>query len=179
MNNFPEFLLSVLSSLIASIIFLFIILSYLRPKISISPYIIENPDYDDPHETAFCFKILNESKHSAFDIRLELCLLKKITVKTGKMDTRRTSLKLKRDYIAHVPKHQTDKKIRHFAKHAVIFRCTEKLKDLLADENNCVELQVSLRHGLTGLGKVFYAEFTQNAIRPGRFIFGNSLELES
>lgn len=174
-----DFILSIIASLLASIGFLYLILTYLRPKIEISRYVIKISDFDDPTTCAFCFKILNKSKHTAFDIRLELCLLKRIAVGAGLMDTRRTPLKLKRDFISHLEKRISNKKIKtvSFAHHALIFRTFEDLDKILNDENHCIELQVSLRHGLTGLGKVFKQEFTKSSLSNRSFAYGNSLDL--
>ena len=173
-----DYFLSISCNLLAAVVFLYFILYCLRPKIEISPYIIKVADYDNPEINAFHFKMVNKSKHSAFDVRLELNLLKKNTVKKGKMDTRRTPIDLKRSFISHVPRGKSDKKTQQFAPHAVIFRCLQDIESTLNDMT-CLELQITIRHGLSGLSKVFSEEFTLGSIKKGKFAYGNSLEIES
>lgn len=174
-----DFLFGVLASFIASLTFLYFILRFYIPRVKISKFIVKMADYDDPSKSVYCFKILNKSSFSAYDVHLEVCQLQKIPNDGDMIDSRRTKLNLIRSHIAHVPKFIKTKNIKHFAPHAVIFRCTDDLEPILADEFRSVEFQVTLRHGLTGLSRVYKWEFAKLAAlsKTKSFEFGNGMGL--
>jgi hypothetical protein len=177
--TFFDFLLGIAASFIASLAFLYFILRFYIPRIEISKFIVKMADYDDPEKFTYCFKILNKSRFSAYEVQLELCQLIKIPNDGELIDLRRTKLKLIRSHIAHMPKFIPTKKIKHFAPHAVIFRCPDDLEPILTDEHKSVELQVTLRHGLTGLSRVYKWEYARPASlsKTKEFGFGNNMGL--
>ena len=49
---------------------------------------------------------------------------------------------------------------------------------IVEEERNSLQLQVTLKHGLTGLSKVFSMEYvTCNDIQTGQFKFGNNFNI--
>lgn len=177
-----DFILAIGSSFLASLAFLYFILRIYIPRISISQHIIIRPDFENPQETVYLFKILNISWFSAYEVNIELTKLIKIPNSDNQMDVRITVLALKKNHLAHIPKHISSKRIKktHFAPHAILFRTSEDLEGILNDDSRSVELQVSLRHGLTGLSRVYKREFARpGAICKGKeFKFGNDLGVE-
>lgn len=80
--------------------------------------------------------------------------------------------------MSHIPKFIKIKDKEAFAPHAIIMTCLDDLKPILEDDNKSVEVQVILRHGLTGLAKVFHYEYsTTNTVKQGIFDFGNQLTI--
>lgn len=178
MEHLLSFVIGLLGSLVASVIFLYYILTKLRPRIDISPYIAYFKDLNVPDSKRYYFKIVNKSSHAAFDVRFRICELIRWPAANGKMHEQRKDLEVRKEYLSHVPKY---KKIRDgdtFAPHAIIITCLDDRKPILEDTNKCIELQVLLRHGLTGLSKVFHYEYSNiNSVKEGIFDFGNQLTI--
>jgi hypothetical protein len=94
------------------------------------------------------------------------------------MHERRIDCKIKKDYIANIPKYKKLKNDDIFAPHAIVFTCLDDLELILQDENKCVEVQLFVKHGLTGLGKVFKYEYsTMEEVKDRPFNFGNNLTI--
>lgn len=129
----------------------------------------------------YVFKIINKSWFSAFDIQLELFKLEPYRVSAKGINNRIKAVDLKLNEIKHIPPYSTTKKCnkRSFAPHAVLFRTDEILEEILKKEGETLQLQITLRHGLTGLSRVYQKDYiTINHIKVGQFKFGNSLEIE-
>lgn len=98
MDYFLNFLLGVIASLIASTLFLYYILTKLRPKIEISPVIAYYKDFTIPAEKRYYFKFINKSIHPAYDLRLRVCELIRQPAGNGKMHEQRKDLRLRTDF---------------------------------------------------------------------------------
>ena len=107
-----------------------------------------------------------------------LCELIRLPAGNGKMNEQRKDLRLKSDFLAHIPKYIPIIDGATFAPHAIILTCLDDLKPILDDDNKCVEFQVILRHGLTGLSSVFSYEYSNlTSVKHGIFDFGNQLTI--
>lgn len=180
MDILLNILLGIIASLIASILFLYYILTKLRPKILISPSIGYYKDFTVPGEKRYYFKFINKSIHTAYDVRLRVCELIRQPAGNGKMHEQRKDLKLRTDFLSNVPRYIKIKDKETFAPHAVILTCLDDLQPILDDDNKSVELQVILRHGLTGLAKVFNYEYSSmSTVKNGIFDFGNHLTISA
>lgn len=167
----------VLGSILASVVFLYFILAYLRPHIKISPNISKT--YDEQFKQfRYSFKIINYSKHSAYDLKCDLVALKKIPVDGSNMNVRMTPVSLREAYLDYLPKYATDKKCKPFAQHAQQFKSFEaEIETILRDEKQSLQFSLTAKHGLTGLSKHFKMEFaTIDVLKDSRFKFGNNLE---
>lgn len=174
-----NFLLGFIGSLLASIIFLFYILRYLRPTIEISKLIAYYRDFNIEGENRYYFKFINKSIHSAFDVKIRVCELIRWPAGNGKMNEQRKDLNLRTSFLAHVPRYRkTNDNEDTFAPHAVVITCLDDLRPILEARDKCVEIQVILRHGLTGLAKVFHYEYSESTmVKPAMFDFGNQLTI--
>lgn len=176
MNYAINFLLGFVGSLAASLIFLLYVLHRFRPNIEISPFISRGKDYDDNSIVVYRFKFINKSKYEGFDVRMEINQLSKIPCGNGQMNTRRKALDLKKDFISHLAPYKKSKDGEIFGRFAQVFTCMEDIEPILKNENKSVEIQITLRHGLTGLGKVFKKEFADfNVVHDLNFAFGEDL----
>ena len=167
-------LLSIGCSLIASFIFLFCVLMLFRPRIKICPFICMNNDnIIGDNNNYYYFKIVNTSLFSAYDMKVQLSVLKKYpTPPSGMMNKRTIPLSLVLDTVSHLPSYKP-LWIRRDANHCIRFRTVDDLTILINDEFNSIQLQVTLRHGLTGLVKVFYQDFADiSLIKQGKFTYG-------
>src|ERR1035437_5929071 len=84
--TWSHFFFGLTYALVASLIFLFIVLVFLRPKIEISPFICKQiNNLDKETDFFYVFKIINKSYFSAFDVQIE-CF--KTTLYRGKTSFR-------------------------------------------------------------------------------------------
>lgn len=163
---------SVISGIVASFIFLFLVLIFFKPKILISPHICKGRLNDtDPHDYYF-IKVINISFFSAYDIKFELPQTDKYTAENGQMHIRNTSLLLVADKASHIAGYRPSW-LRKNAAYAVRIRTTENLVEILRNDYKSVQIKISLRHGLTGLSKVKTKEYTDTSqVKTGRFKYG-------
>lgn len=167
-----EFWSSVVSGIVASFIFLFLVLILFKPKILISPHICKGRLNDTDPDEYYFIKLINISLFSAYDIKFELLQADKYTAENGQMHTRNTSLILVADKASHIPGYRPSW-LRKNAPYAVRVRTTENLREILRNDYKSVKIKVSLRHGLTGLSKVKTKEYTDTSqVKNGRFRYG-------
>ena len=173
-----DFFLSIGASLIASIIFIFLLLLYLRPNIKISPYVCQQKDtFDNSGRECYMFKVVNLSLFSAYDIAVELSSLVSYPVKDG-MNFRFFPLTLKTDKLNFIASYRPKWYRKNYADYAMIFRTYDDLKEILDNERNSIKIQVTLRHGLTGLSKVHYMDYVNcSDIKKGHFLFGKNFNV--
>lgn len=116
---------------------------------------------------------MNTSIFSGNDVKAELNVLERYpTPPTGMMNTRTSSLKLKSDYICSIEPARA-KWIRREANHCVRFRTDENLEEIVNSEFKSVEFQIYLRHGLTGLVRVFKQEYSDiSLIKNAKHAYG-------
>jgi len=176
--NLFHFGISILESLIASIIFIFLLLIYLRPRLKISTKIGSEKDtIDNSNELYYLFKVVNMSWYSAYDIYVELNLLIPYNVKEG-INYRSISLPLKRDKLNFIAPFRPKWYKKDYGQHAMIFRTKEDLSKILEKNSNILRLQVTLKHGLSGLSKVYHKSYIGTSdIIKGHFEFGNSFKI--
>ena len=173
-----DFLLSILASLTASILFIFLLLIWLRPNVKISPQICKYKDtFDNSERYCYLFKIVNLSWFSAYDISVDLSSLVSYPVKEG-MNFRFSPLTLKTDKLNFIAPYRASWLKKNYGEYAMIFRTFDDLSGILNDERKSIKIQVTLRHGLTGLSKVYYMDFVNcSDIKEGHFIFGKKINV--
>ena len=174
--TYGEMAFNMICSFTASILFLFFILIFLKPSITISPVIsICVPEFEG--KEFYIFKIVNRSYFSAYDVNMELYLVQTYaSPPSGKLNNRYTKLVLKLNDISHLPNRPLLK--GRTADYAIRFKTEEDLSTILKDPANSIEIRVKLKHGLTGLSKVYgyqYCDLTE--IKKGKFAHGKSFEI--
>jgi hypothetical protein len=174
-----DFTLSIIASIIASVIFIFLILFLLRPKVKIAPQICKKLDtYDDVQKDCYCFKIINLSVFSAYDINVELSSLVSYPVKDG-LNFRYTPLQLKTDKLNFIAPYRPRILKKNYADYAMIFRTYENIEAILDKESNSIQIQITLKHGVTGLSKVYNMNFAScSEIKGGNFAFGKNFYIQ-
>ncbi len=179
-----DYVLNILCNILASIAFLFIVLYTLRPTIRICDKISKQRNtFNDtpPTDHTYVFKFVNRSWHSSFDINLELFVLEEYRATAKGRNRRMKPITLKRNHIKHVPSFSYDRssKKRESAPHAILFRTNENLEEILTAQEKTLQLQVTLRHGLSGLSRVYHKDYINiSDVKQGVFKFGNSTEIE-
>ena len=178
MFSCKELLMGISTSLVASLIFLFILLIFLRPRVKIAPIICLQKDiFENTSRDCYIFKIINLSYFSAYDISLELCNQVTYPVKDG-INYRYFPLKLKTNHLNFVAPYRPRWYKKEYGKYAMLFITYENISEIIDNERNSIKIQVTLKHGLTGLTKVFSAEYVSTSdIAKGYFAFGNNFKI--
>lgn len=178
-STLSEFIIGISSSLIASLIFLFILLFFLRPNLRIAPSICLQKDvFDNTGRNCYIFKVINLSYFSAYEISIELCNQVTYPVKDG-INYRYFPLKLKTDYLNYVAPFRPKWFKSEYGKYAMLFISHENILEIIENERNSIKIQVTLKHGLSGLTKVFNKEFVSTSdVINGHFAFGNNFKIK-
>jgi hypothetical protein len=181
MNTFwGQMGIELLGGVIGSFIFLWIVLLMLRPHIKIGDKIAKQANiFDGESEFTFLFKIINCSIYDAFEIELELFEVYMFPAFPSGTNSRLTAIELKRKQLRQIPRwRKIKKKNAHLADHCVSFRTNVDLEKILKDESKSLQLQITLKHGLTGLSRVYRVNYpSKRCIQEGEFRFGHSFEV--
>lgn len=182
MDFILSFLFNVLCDMVAAFAFLFFVLYILRPRIAISDCIAKQENtYDKSTQYVYIFKIYNQSLFSAFDLQFELFQQTQYRADKYGINQINHPLNLHVSGVKHLPRYHSSRmcKKTSFAKHAYLFRTGEDLEQILRDDSKTIQLQIVLRHGLTGLSRVYKKDYINiNDIKTGKFKFGNSCNIE-
>jgi len=175
--TFSNFLLSILSSLIASFIFLIVILVLLRPSIKIGNVITIESDLE---KQCYRMKFYNTSVFSAYDANISLVIL----------EERPAEPKGKHIFFEEVSLTKSDFNIifkwlpmfltKNYAHNCTQVKTFANLEEILKHPNKSLQLKITLRHGLTGLSKSFVKNYNTDAVlKKGSFAFGNTFDIIS
>jgi hypothetical protein len=167
-----QILYSILCSVAASFLFLFLVLLFFKPKIRISPFVCKGKFIEGDCIDYFFIKLVNVSLFSAYDIIIELLEVDRYPTSNGQMNQRFRPLTLVLNHISHIPGYRPSW-IRKNAPYAIRVRTTEDLTNILINDYKSVMVKISLRHGLTGLVKVHSKEYIDtDQIKSGKFNYG-------
>lgn len=173
---FTKLLSDIPIKITSSLAFLYVALFLLKPWIKIAPFICK--DNKDPDGEPYRIKIVNHSWFSAFDVKIEMNELERVpTPPTGMMNERYTPLKVKYNHVFYLPPYRP-KWCRKEARHALRVKPLDDLEKILTNENKSIQIQVSVRHGLGGLSKVFMQEYSDiSQIKEGRYTYGTKFDV--
>ena len=176
------FFQGVLASLLASIIFLFFILFTLAPSIKISGFIAKRNGVAARNEpdTVYVFKFINKSYFNCFDINIELFMLERLPQGgNGKWDTRYKRMEVVESSLKFVRGFWYFGEINKAANYAVLPKTFENIEALINDDHIFLQLQITARHGLTGLSRVFKRDFAiaHDCIKDGKHKHGKHLDM--
>lgn len=161
-------------AIVASLIFLFIVLLLFKPKIKICPFLCHVNNNGDPF---YQFKFVNHSFFSAHDVKVELSTIRRIPMGGGNYNNEYKDLTLVNGMISHIPGRRIFWVKNMANPHCITVRSYDHINAILADDLNGITLKVSLKHGLTGLSKVFEQEYAnEQDIMNGKFKPGTKFE---
>lgn len=173
----PNLIFNIFCSLMASFIFIFTLLYFLKPKFEIVPYIAKNDSpFDDVKDICYSFKIINKSFFGAYDIQAKANYYAIRQGENGIVNKIYSKIELKTDKINFVPQFKPFKK--NYGENCIQFFTYENLSAKMNGGTNHVQFQVTARHSLTGLNNIFTYEFVnKGTIIEGRFKEGNYKEV--
>jgi hypothetical protein len=168
-------IIELLGGVFGSFIFLFTVLIFCKPKIRICNFICRVDRVRS--ESYYAFKFVNLSVFAAHEINVELHQSRRIPMGEGKFNTTYERKSLVNGSISHVMARSAKWRRKQNNPHCIIVRTHENLREILEDDFNCLILRVSLKHGLTGLLKVFEQEYgNEEDIKVGKFKPGTRFE---
>ncbi len=164
------FLISTISSLLVSFIFLWFVLHKLRPIIKISSHVCRRPEkYDnngiEDNRNKYSFKIVNKSIYDTFDINVELLLLTPINHTGAKSNLASRHLSVRTSNMTHISRfRRKDSHLDPFKRFAILIHTNEDLDNFLKVQNSFVQIRITARHGLSGLAKTFEQHFSDPSV---------------
>jgi hypothetical protein len=172
----PDFVLQVAYNLIASFVFLFTILFFLRPSIKIADKIASHRD--ENNQPCFRIKFYNTSLYSGYDVIINLRELEEIPAHPKGKDIYVRNVDLTTPQFPYIPRWLPKVFLKVHAHHCIQVKTFENLQSILAQPNKSLQIRITLRHGLSGLSKNFVKDFQKpKAIIDGEYEFGNCLTI--
>ncbi|WP_428223813.1 hypothetical protein [Flavobacterium sp.] len=164
-------ILSVLTGLISSYLFLKYYLKRKRPVISISKYISK---VNINGESNYFFKFVNNTDVEIFDVHIELTFYKPFGDFAGR-NLQGKDIQLKDNFISYIP-FAKDNDLHNL--HAMRIRTTEDLEQNWEDESSFIRLTIIAKHSLSGFNKVFVHDYlTKDCITEKKFLSGDELNV--
>lgn len=175
--SLTAFLFNIICGVVASFIFIFSILIFLRPRIKLSPIIAKSIDHFENDLVCYTFKMVNLSWFSAYGVEIELNELISIP-NDGGQNIRYTKLPVKTSNISHLPPFRPKWLNPAYGRYALQIRVYTDIGAIVSIPLKSVQIEVTLRHGLTGLTKVFNQDYSViGKIKEGQFVFGNCFDI--
>ena len=169
------FIFNILCSVIASLIFILLLLYTLKPKFKIVGKIAKNDSpFDSTDEICYFFKIINKSFFDAYDIQAKVNSYKIKQGENGIVNRVHNKIELKTSQINYVKRNKFCQK--NSGENCVQFVTYEDLTKLMSSGD--VHIQITARHSLTGLSNIFTYDFVnKSSIIEGKFKEGDFEEV--
>jgi hypothetical protein len=175
--TWSHFFFGLTYALVASFIFLLLILVFLRPYIKISNLIASH--IDEFGKPCFRIKFYNCSLFSAHDAVVDLIAVQEIPAQPKGRDILvLQKIELTNSKFPSIPRWIPAFLVKNYAHHCFQIKTYNDLDEILKDRAKSLKMRIVLRHGLTGLSKNFVREFTYRSVVKGEFEFGNSLTVK-
>lgn len=163
-------LTGVAASLSASFVFLWVLYTF-KPKIEISPYIADQT-VDGHHR--YAFKIINKTKSTVFDVKVQVLLIEPVQVHGGPVNSVK-ELKLLKDHFFEIGPFDLKDSDAHYA---LRFATDDDLAGLWSSNTAFLRVNIVSRHAMSGFSKVeSYIFNTTGSIKEGKHEFGTSIEV--
>ena len=161
--------ISIITGVISSYLFLMYFLNRKRAKIEISSY-ISKVTFEG--QTNYFFKFINKTNSEIFDIRIEPTFYKQIGG-VGGMNIQGKDIVLKDNFISYIP---CKKKSDANSLHAMRVRTTEDIESNWNDTSSYIRLTVIAKHSLSGFTDIFVKDFySKDVITTRKFKTGDDL----
>jgi hypothetical protein len=164
-------IISIVTGLFSSYLFLMYFLNRKRVKIDISSH-ISKVTFEG--QTNYFFKFVNKTNSEIFDIRVEPTFYKQVGA-VGGMNLQGKDIILKDNFISYIP----CKKIEDANNlHAMRVRTIEDLESNWTDASSFIRLTIIAKHSLSGFTNVFVRDFhTKDSITTKKFKSGDTLDV--
>lgn len=162
-------IISIITGVISSYLFLMYFLNRKRVKINISSH-ISKVTFEG--QTNYFFKFVNKTKSEIFDIRIEPTFYKQVGG-VGGMNIQGKDIVLKDNFISYIPR---KKNSDTNSLHAMRVRTTENIELNWSDNSSYIRLTVIAKHSLSGFTDIFVKDFySKDVITTKKFKSGDDL----
>ncbi|WP_316634485.1 hypothetical protein [uncultured Flavobacterium sp.] len=162
-------LISIITGVVSSYLFLMYFLNRKRVKIEISSH-ISKVTFEG--QTNYFFKFINKTNSEIFDIRVEPTFYKQVGG-VGGMNIQGKDIVLKDNFISYIP---SKKSSDSNGLHAMRVRTTEDIELNWSDNSSYIRLTVIAKHSLSGFTNVFVKDFySKDVITDKKFKSGDDL----
>ena len=163
--------ISIVTGLISSYLFLMYFLNRKRVKIDISSHISK---VTFQGQTNYFFKFVNKTDSEIFDIRIEPTFYKQVGA-VGGMNLQGKDITLVDNFISYIP---CKKNFDTNNLHAMRVRTTEDLETNWTDSSSFLRLTIIAKHSLSGFTDVFVKDFhSKDSITTLKFKSGDDLDV--
>ena len=168
-----------LCSFFSALIFIYFILWLYKPRVKISNLISKRvDDFDMLGKTYYSFKLVNQSAFKAFDVIVQLNEVISFPAEDGKRHNRYKRLELRTDRFTFLSRKKWEWLYPKYTDHCLIFRTYENISVVLSDQIKSLQIEITLRHGLTGITGVYTQDFVDEyCIKEGVFKAGNNYDI--
>ncbi|MCU0336303.1 MAG: hypothetical protein MUF12_00435 [Sediminibacterium sp.] len=170
-----------LVNVISSIIFLALLMYFFRARFDISDEIAKEIRPDGT--IIYWFKIINKSRYTAFDLNISIDTreIKTVNDPSAITDEMLEAIIVSRPLFPTVPKYADDKTVAltKQASHCIQVHTKNDLDAIFNSGNYTILLQVSLKHGVSGLSRAKEKIYTKSAVKKGDFLGGNGLKVNT
>ncbi|WP_026729506.1 hypothetical protein [Flavobacterium denitrificans] len=166
---FLGIIISIITGVISSYLFLMYFLNRKRVKIEISSY-ISKVTFEE--QTNYFFKFVNKTNSEIFDVRIEPTFYKQVGG-VGGMNIQGKDILLKDNFISYIPcKQKSDTN----SLHAMRVRTVEDIEMNWSDASSYIRLTVIAKHSLSGFTDIFVKDFySKDVITTKKFKSGDDL----
>ena len=164
-------LIGILSSIIASILFLWF-LTKIRPQLEISDQIAKERSLEG--KTIYKIKVINKTSHPIINIKAQLLLVTPTVVPGGiLMETKK--IPLKKSEVMYIEKFdRSDEE----AKYAFRFVTYEDIENIW-ENNKELLFRIMATHSVSGFTKVFEKKYyNKKSIKEGEFKIGEEMDIQ-
>jgi hypothetical protein len=174
-----DVLINIACSFTSSVIFIHLLLIIYRPRIKLSPFICSQIDnFDKIGNRCYLFKMRNTSSFKAFDVTVQLYEVISLPADDGKRLDRYKLLTLKTNNFTYISRKKWAFLHPKYSDNELIFRSYEDLKTVINDDFKKIVIEVTLKHGLSGITNVIAKEFVNShCIKDGKFRVGKKLDV--
>lgn len=173
--TFNTFVFSVLCSIIASFIFILLLLRCFRPKIKVVCLISQGDSrFDNEKKVVYGFKIINRGIFSVYDINAELSSFTLFQGENNITDRKFSELSLIKSHVTNLPGYYSRK---DKGENCLQFFSEDDIASEMKSGKH-IRFQTTGRHSLTGLAKVSSHNFNRfSCIKNGSFVSGDCEEI--
>ncbi len=166
---FLSIIISIVTGVISSYLFLMYFLNRKRVKIEISAH-ISKVTFEG--QTNYFFKFVNKTNSEIFDIRIEPTFYKQVGG-VGGMNIQGKDILLKDNFISYIP---CKRKSDNNSLHAMRVRTVEDIEGNWSNPSSYIRLTVIAKHSLSGFTDIFVKDFySKDAITTKKFKTGDDL----
>lgn len=158
---------------LSSIAFLWLLRS-MRPSFDISKQIAKFESKKGTHQYGYTVKVINKSKRSAVDIKVQLAIVYRKFVPDG-IISRNKELNLIKSDLIEIPAFSK----KDPEKSAFRFTTYQDIENIWHDEDTHIVFIIYAKDELTGFGKIFKQDYyiKRTSIKNGSFRRGDSMDI--